>query len=290
MASIPPFAGVGPTHWAYQFVEAVRAGDARFLNTILSTRDVHLLTEALDSSGVCLVHLAALLNKPDVLDWMLHKANDAADEAARKVELAARHGHVVRGSRHAPTTKAELDNVDRARVIDHERAYLTILGCRDARGRTVLHYAAASRGAALPRLLSHDRARFSTARSKHSAGVALFPADAYVDLTSGALLPSPAAAQGGEGGPVLPVSLLSKARSDPMFIDPSDEMQQTPLHYATAVGDVRAVRVLVEFGADAHGETTDGSTPLTLASTRAVRASLVPLHNAVEVSGFSRSK
>jgi len=269
-----PFAGVSTVHWAYEHVEAVKAGDSRFLSSVLPSAEVHLVTEPLDGSGVCLLHLAALFNKPEVLCHMLDCGSAAIDAETEARKVTVRHAHVLRGSRDAD----ELDRSDRLHVIAHERAYLTMLGCRDSMGRSMLHYAAASRGACLPRALEHDASRFAAARSELSGHVPLFPDFAAVSLSSGALLP----ARGG-GVDAIPTALLLRSRNDPELIDARDSLGGTPLHYATIAGDVRAVRVLMAAGADGFAQTLAGSDPLALACTRAVRAALVPLEHAVRV-------
>ena len=281
---LPSFSGVSPGHPAYEHVEAVRAGDGRFLSSVLPASEILMVTEPLTPEGITLLHLAALFNKPELLVHMLACGTEAIDRDAHSQKVAVRFAQVHQGGHDFD----ELDRIDRLRIVNHERAFLTMLSCRDKAGRTVLHYAAASRGACLPRALDHDATRFSfsAARSKRPPFAPLFPDGAMVDLSTGSLadLRSDGTANG--SGPVVPTALLLRGRNDPEFLDARDNLGATPLHYATVAGDVRAVRVLIASGADGYAKTNAGTEPLSLACTRAVRAALVPLDHAVRVRSF----
>jgi len=186
----------------------------------------------------------------------------------------------------------ELDMTERLFHMQCERQYLTALSATDAAGRTTLHHAAACNGVMVGFLLSYRASRFRDATTFEGAHpvLPLFPADAWVSPVTGQLW-QPGSAPRGEGDDALvapagyvSVNELLKARREPTFIDAKCSNLGTPLHYATVVGDARAIRALLEFAAETFAVTRQGATPLELSSSRVVRRTLVPVENAVQLS------
>ena len=201
----------------------------------------------------------------------------------------------------------ELDKTERLFHMKCEAAYLTALSAADAAGRTTLHHAAASNGVMVSTLLRFRSSRFRDARTYEAAHpvLPLFPPAGFVSPVTGQLwLPGvgtgAAAAVAAAGGSAadaaaaddgaapppgfVSVEELLKARREPTFIDAKCTNQGTPLHYATVVGDARAIRALLEFGAETFAVTRQGATPLELSSSRVCRRTLVPVENAVQLS------
>jgi ankyrin repeat protein len=174
-----------------------------------------------------------------------------------------------------------------------EEQYLALLNTTDADNRTVLHYAAASRGTSTVDALSFNSNRFFVSRSSEYAPGApfiLFPGDGWVCRRTGDLW-QPVYYEFPEDHPpqsppdsYVSVKEILRARSDPSFSDPRDVHGASPLHYATVTGDVRSIRALLERGADPFAVTALNASTLDLASSRVVRVALMPMENAVQIS------
>ena len=117
----------------------------------------------------------------------------------------------------------------------------------------------------------------------------LFPLGGWISPVTGELWLAGSAADGEEASLVPPAGFVSveellKARREPTFIDAKCANLGTPLHYATVAGDARAIRALLEFGAETFAVTRQGATPLELSTSRVCRRTLVPVENAVQLS------
>ena len=143
--------------------------------------------------------------------------------------------------------------------INCEKTYLKLLNTKDADNRTVLHYAAASRGTSCVDALELHCHRFLTARSSEYAPGApfiLFPGDGWVCETTGTMWQPEYYEFPKDHPPQYPpdgyrsVKELLRSRNSSDFTDPRDVHGATPLHYATVCGDVRTIRGLLEKGAD----------------------------------------
>lgn len=316
LRSVPAVAGLDHSHELYELVRAVLAGDADIVKLCLArmSHDVSRLVEPLDGHGTNLMHVAAISNRPPVMEALLESIDklEAFKNNTRKLEARR---EAVDASRSAPlgasgAVRAEkLAAHDRLMHIACEQTFLELLAVPDSHGRTTLHYAASSRGVMVGCILSHAKRRFAAATSGEGLHrTPLFPPGAFVSPSTGELwMPglglsssfaaggATAASGGGGGGSgsgtgpteeppagFIAMATLLKARTDPAFVDARDINGGTPLVYATVAGDVRAIRVLLEHGADGMALTTDGLSPLDLASNRTVRAALVPIESAVQ--------
>ncbi len=251
-----------------------------------------------------LLQLAALFNRPEIACAFLESLDAAADQQAEQQRLSARresvsHKTTDNSSARIAALGRELDQTERLFHMKCEAQLLTALSATDAAGRTSMHYAAASNGVMVGTLLHFRSTRFRDARTYKGAHPVqpLFPAGGWVSPQSGQLwLPgvgtgaAAAGAPGEEGDGAAPppgfvsVEELLKARREPTFIDAKCSNNGTPLHYATAAGDARAIRALLEFGAETFSVTKQGATPLDLSSSRVCRRTLVPVENAVQLS------
>ena len=142
-------------------------------------------------------------------------------------------------------------------------------------------------------VLEHGAARFLLPRTSDAAPGApyiLFPGDGWVTRATGDIwvpevyeFPQDHPPQTPPEGSVSVAEILA-ARKCRDFVDPVDVQAATPLHFATVANDVRAIRALLEHGADPFAVTAGGATPLELCSNRVVRNALVPMENAVQLS------
>jgi len=83
-----------PLHWAFDYLQAIRAGDVEFVAVALrdATRDFRAeqLREPLGPARQTLLHAAALLNQPAILAEFFAVANRAAAADAEAARLAVR--------------------------------------------------------------------------------------------------------------------------------------------------------------------------------------------------------
>jgi len=195
-------------HHLFELAQAVCAGDADICESLVSEPgfDVAALSAPLDTAetgagsggGVCILHVAAIANRPEVMHVLLQAADAATVRQVEALRVAARReavmarsgatggvggsalsasasGHGVDTS--AATKQQTLDNLDRLAAMACEQQFLELLATADGRGRTVLHYAAAAHGVMVDDgLLNFKRHRFTTANSSDGHGTPLFPA------------------------------------------------------------------------------------------------------------------
>lgn len=192
-------------HPLFELAQAVCAGDRDICASLVSEPgfDVAALSAPLDAAepgtgaggGVCILHVAAIANRPEVMHVLLQAADTATAQqvealrvAARREAVMARSGAtaglggtgVTAGAGAGDTSAAKqqtLDNLDRLAAMACEQQFLELLATADSRGRTVLHYAAAAHGVMVDDgLLNFKRHRFTTAVSSDGHGTPLFPA------------------------------------------------------------------------------------------------------------------
>ena len=123
LALDPELKSVTPLHWAYDYLMAIRNGDVEFVSFSLRAPSrgftVNLLTEPLGPQRQTLLHVAALLNQPGILNEFLLVANRFAEAAATEARLAVRSDMLSKKGGEANIvayqTKlgSELDKVDR---------------------------------------------------------------------------------------------------------------------------------------------------------------------------------
>ena len=246
------------------------------------------------------------MNRADVAAVFLESLDAQADAQAEQQRLSARLESVQNKVAGGPAARMaalgrELDKTERLFRMKCESQYLSALSSADKDGRTVLHHAAASKGVTVGSLLAFRAGRFRDARTFEAAQpvMPLFPAHGWVSPVTGQLwLPGGGGGSGGGGGgeaeaedsgAVAPPGFVSvkellTARRWPGFIDSVCCNRGTPLHYATVAGDARAIRALLEHGAETFALTLQKATPLSLSSSRVCRRTLVPVENAVELS------
>lgn len=173
-----------------------------------------------------------------------------------------------------------------------EQQYITMVSTADAHGRTVLHYASTAKGVMVETVLHHNAHRFREATTSDIVHpiIPLFPSDGWISPVTGELW-QPEYFEFPEDHPeqVPPPGFISteelcRARRERVFIDSKDGNNATPLHYATVSNDVRAIRCLLEYGAETFSVTKQGATCLDLSANRTVRRTLVPVENAVQLS------
>jgi hypothetical protein len=189
----------------FELAQAVCAGDRDICASLVSEPgfDVVALSAPLDPAeagsgvggGVCILHLAAIANRPEVMHVLLEAADAAIGRQVEALRVAARREAVMArsgatsglagtgtaggagGGDSAVAKQQTLDNLDRLAAMACEQQFLELLATGDSRGRTVLHYAAAAHGVMVDDgLLNFKRHRFTTAVSSDGHGTPLFPA------------------------------------------------------------------------------------------------------------------
>lgn len=121
----PALKELTPLHWAFEYLQAVRAGDTEFVAVAVrsATRGftVGLVTEPLGPARQNLLHVAALLNQPAIVAELLFVADRYAAVEAEAARLRVREAALAaRGKEASPVAYqtrlgAELDKVDRVR-------------------------------------------------------------------------------------------------------------------------------------------------------------------------------
>jgi ankyrin repeat protein len=281
---------LSPSSPLFELVQAVVAGDAEITRSMVNepSFDVKSLVAALDSSGVTVLHIAAMANRPEIMHVLLRAADAITAQQAELAKLQTRkEAMYVRGAASdSGSRQGQLDALDRLKCIASEQQFLELLSTADRCGRTVLHYAAAARGVMVDDgIFGYEANRFAHAVSSDMHHTPLFPHGCYVDVSCGEIWSATTSPDEVDLGPpesYIPVGDLLRARNDPGVIDAKDINDATPLVYATVAGDLRAIRCLIEHGADTFASTADGLSVLDCASNRVVRAALVPLTNAVQ--------
>jgi hypothetical protein len=119
-----------PAHWAYELVNAVLAGDGTFVALTCASHakawDPALIMEPLGPSGQNLLHVAALMNRPDVVRSLLESWDTAARRAADAQALSVRYESVATKTTEDSHARAvalakELDKTERVSGARAER-------------------------------------------------------------------------------------------------------------------------------------------------------------------------
>ncbi len=125
----PAYKGLTPSHWAYELLNAVIDGDAEFVKLMTTSAakkwDPRLLMEPLGPEGQNILHVSALMNRPDIMETLLNSAEDTIRDASSEQRLSVRHESVVNKTTEDAHTRIvklaqELDCIERVSVfINH---------------------------------------------------------------------------------------------------------------------------------------------------------------------------
>lgn len=277
--------------------QAVAAGDLARAAAILQETSVDIINLPAPD-GQTPLSLAAAAGKNDMLDLLLAHDRSGIDKiyaGSTLATMAATRGDV--DTLHVLAAHgAALDLPDdagftplmcayQARRYDTLRQLLRMgadIGCKNNAGQNLVHTAAeANNGAALEILLAHgglahleSRCEGQEARTPLHLAVAsgaeetvqlLIDAGAQVNTQDEKnITPLQTAAKTKETSQSMILTLVTQGHADINRVHSEDG--QTALHIAAAHGDVAAMRLLIDLGADAHQLDSAKRTPLNLAA------------------------
>ncbi len=122
MSLDPALKSFTPSHWAYEIVNAILSGDSEFVKLLTTSHakkwDTKLLVETLGSTGQNLLHVAAFMNRAEIVRYLMESVETEIRTATEQQRTSVRFESVITKTTEDAHTRLvalgkELDNIER---------------------------------------------------------------------------------------------------------------------------------------------------------------------------------
>lgn len=122
MSLDPALKSFTPSHWAYEIVNAILSGDSEFVKLLTTSHakkwDTKLLVETLGSTGQNLLHVAAFMNRAEIVRYLMESVETEIRTATEQQRTSVRFESVITKTTEDAHTRLvalgkELDKIER---------------------------------------------------------------------------------------------------------------------------------------------------------------------------------